>query len=502
VRSRLLQNIAGSWLGIGADAVTGLILTRVILHSVGDASFGLWVLVSGLLGYYGLLDLGTRNAIIRYVARHNAQKDFDGLSKVVSTALAGYLAVGCAVLVIAGVAAWRLDHLFAFRSAQDLADGRALVLILGVGAAIGFPLNAFSGTLEGLQQFVRIGVVQSASTVCRAIVVVICLGRGYGIVAVGLVTVLFNVAAGVANAAFVVRRLTHVRFSFAGVSRETFVTLTAFGVVTFWVGIANRLRFESDSLVIGSVVGLQMVAVFAIGSRVLSYSTELVAAMSSVFTPILSHAHAVGDPATVTQMTLRGNRYSSLLAFPITVVLLFFGKLLIGLWVGPQYALSYTVLAIIAVPLAVYVSQGGSTRMLYGMGRHKALARLLLVEGAANLVLSVLLARKFGILGVAWGTTIPLACTAFVALPWLSCRSMGTSLSTYWRSAQLPALLMVAPLIALFGALTLLHPAPSVVEAAAELAVGGCLYAAMTIKQFRNQRGTIAPLDSESLQNG
>ena len=486
MRGKLLRNIAGTWVGIGADAITGFVLTRIVLHSVGDASFGLWVLLSGLLGYYGLLDLGTRNAVIRFVARHNAQNDAESVSNVVSTALAAYVAIGIAVLLVAMVFAWRLQDLFVFQRAADLADGKQLVMILGVGAAIGFPLSAFGGTLEGLQQFVRIGIVQASASIGRAVAVVIFLRLGYGIVAVGAITVLFNVAAGGVNAAYVIRRFPQVTLALTSVRQETLVTLAGFGLVTFWVSIANRLRFETDSLVIGNLIGLQMVAVFAIGAKVLAYSTELVAGMASVFTPILSHADALGDTTLLTRMTYTGNYYASLLVFPITIVLLFFGKLIIGLWVGSQYTLSYTVLSIIAVPMAIYVSQSGTTRMLYGRGLHKPLAKLLFFEGVANLVLSVLFARRFGIVGVAWGTAIPLLVTSLIALPWLACRSLGSTVANYWGSAQVPALIMVAPLIALFGAMTLLRPEPSIIEAMAELAVGGCVYAAMTLNKFKN----------------
>jgi O-antigen/teichoic acid export membrane protein len=485
VRSNLLRNIGGTWLGIGADAVTGFLLTRIVLHAVGDASFGLWVLVSGLLGYYGLLDLGTRNAVIRFVARHNAQKDFENLSKVVSTALATYFAIGIAVMLVAAVFAWRLQDIFTFQNAQDLADGKLLVLILGAGAAVGFPLSAFGGVLEGMQQFVRIGVVQATASISRALVVVLFLRLGYGIVAVGAITVLFNIAAGLVNATFVIRHMPQVKLAMVSVQRETLTTLAGFGVVTFWVSIAQRLRFESDSLVIGNLIGLQMVAVFAIGAKVLAYSTELVSAMAGVFTPILSHADALGDQALLTKMTFTGNYYASLLAFPITVALLFFGKLMIALWVGPQYGLSYTVLAIIAIPMTAYVSQSGSTRMLYGRGLHKPLAKLLFFEGGANLVLSILLAPRFGIIGVAWGTAIPLAVTALIALPWLSCRSLGISMGSYWKAAQLPALLMVAPLAVLFGVIAILRPEPGIMEGLTELALGGCMYAAMTLNKFR-----------------
>jgi O-antigen/teichoic acid export membrane protein len=484
VRS-LFRNIAGSWFGIGADAITGLILTRLILHAVGAESFGLWVLASGLLGYYGLLDMGTRNGIIRYVARHNAQKDFTSLSSVVSTALAGYLAIGAAVLVLSLSAAWRLDHLFAFHTARELYEGRVLVITLGVGAAVGFPLSAFGGTLEGLEQFVQIGVVQATASVTRAIAVVIALQLGYGIVAVGVLTVAFNVAAGLFNAVYVVRHVPQLTFARQGVRRDTLRTLAGFGLVTFWVAVANRLRFESDSFVIGRMIGLDMIAVFAIGARIIAYTTEVVAAMASVFTPALSSAHAVGDRERVASMTLTGNHLSSVLAFPFCAVLIFFGRQLISLWVGAQYEASYGVLVILCVPMSLYISQFGSTRMLYGVGQHRTLARILFAEGAANLALSIALAPRYGIRGVAMGTAIPLAATALVVLPMISCRAIGSSISRYWSTAQLPALVAVLPLVAFFALARTVWPEPGIMEALFQLAAGGALYAALVYRTFR-----------------
>src|SRR5205085_8711262 len=148
--------------------------------------------------------------------------------------------------------------------------------------------------------------------------------------------------------------------------------------------------------------------------------------------PAISSAHATGDTKGVEHMTLTGNRLSSLLAFPICAILIFFGRELIGLWVGPKFEASYPILVILCVPMSLYVSQFGSTRMLYGVGRHKALAKILFAEGAANLLLSLVLAPRFGIVGVAWGTAIPLAVTSLVLLPMLSCRAMGSSLTRYW----------------------------------------------------------------------
>lgn len=488
VKSKLARNIAGNWLGIGADAVTGFILTRVILHSVGNASYGLWVVLSGLLGYYGLLDLGTRNAVIRYVARFNAQKDYDNLSRVISTALATYLCAGAAVLLIAGVAAWKLNGLLLITDPAELHDGRLLILVLGLGAAIGFPLSAFGGALEGMQQFVRIGVVQAVASVGRAITVLVFLHLGFGIVAVGIITVAFNLAAALVNAVFLWRHFPMVRFAVSYVRRDTLMLLAGFGVVTFWIGIANRLRFDSDSFVIGKLLGLELVAIFAIASKVLAYGTEVVAAMSSVFTPLLSHADAVGDKELVRSGTLRANYYAALLALPIGAALLLFGKLLIELWVGAEYRSSYPLLAILVVPMTLYVSQGGTSRMMYAVGAHKLLARIVFYEALANLALSIALAHRFGLTGVAWGTSIPLFITSMIALPWCAKRLLGIGFVEYWKSSCVRALLLTTPTLILWIAFRWLAPAANLGVSLAILGLGGGLYAAMTFRQFSNAR--------------
>ena len=58
-------------------------------------------------------------------------------------------------------------------------------------------------------------------------------------------------------------------------------------------------------------------------------------------------------------------------------------------------------------------------------------------------------------------------------------------MGSYWKAAQLPALAMVAPLAALFAVIAMLRPDPGVLEGLTELALGGCMYAAMTINKFR-----------------
>ena len=108
---RLLRNVLANWLALGVATVVGFFLTPYMLRHLGDTGFGLWVLVTTLTGYYGLLDFGLRNSISRFVAHYQANDDATGLGRVVSTALFANGALGVLVLLMAGVVAWNLERL-------------------------------------------------------------------------------------------------------------------------------------------------------------------------------------------------------------------------------------------------------------------------------------------------------------------------------------------------------------------------------------------------------
>ncbi len=70
------------------------------------------------------------------------------------------------------------------------------------------------------------------------------------------------------------------------------------------------------------------------------------------------------------------------------------------------------------------------------------LAIVLLIEGVANVVLSILFVGRLGVLGVALGTAIPLFGTSLLFLPYHIARHLNMPLRTFLaRSYLLPATL-------------------------------------------------------------
>jgi O-antigen/teichoic acid export membrane protein len=95
-------------------------------------------------------------------------------------------------------------------------------------------------------------------------------------------------------------------------------------------------------------------------------------------------------------------------SMPILVTLLVRGDNFIGVWMGPQYSrTSGIVLSILATALLFSLPNAPASSIALGIGKHKTIAKWAIGEAVANLSLSVVLARIFGIYGVAVGTLVP-----------------------------------------------------------------------------------------------
>ncbi|HEY3973269.1 MAG TPA: flippase [Candidatus Sulfotelmatobacter sp.] len=447
-KGQILKNVGSSWFSLGTNVVVGIFISPYIIHHLGDEAFGIWILIFSITGYYGLFDLGIRSSIVRYVAKYSANEEHEQMNRLVNTAMFSYSAIGIVTIGITLVAAYYVHSIFPKIDPADVPTSRLLLLMVGASVSLGFPLGVFSGILEGLQRFYLLNFVNVISTVLRAVLIVVALRHGRGLLTVALITVGLPLVNGLVNGVSVFHLLP-LRLGPRYVSRASLRLIAGYSGTTFLIIVAGRLRFKTDALVIGTFVSAAAITYFTIGSRLVDYSSELVSSLAQIFVPMSSQSQAKGDIDGLRKIFVVGNRACALIIFPITAILTVLGKSIIEAWVGPKYiATSYPVLLVLLYPTTLMLAQSASGRTLWGMAKHRTWAYVVLVEGAANLILSVVLVRPYGIMGDAIGTAIPLTCSMILFLPLHLCRLLGIKLRTYLHRAFVFPLALCLPLIA------------------------------------------------------
>jgi O-antigen/teichoic acid export membrane protein len=137
----------------------------------------------------------------------------------------------------------------------------------------------------------------------------------------------------------------------------------------------------------------------------------------------------------------------------------------------------------LALAGVVLSAQGPISNVLLGTGRHRLVAFTTVGEAAANLALSILLVRRFGMWGVAAGTAIPVIAANFLITVPAGCRQVGLSFRTFIRLIGRPPLVGGIPALVSCIALRLAMPPESIQMVILEGFVVGLVYisAAVTL---------------------
>lgn len=404
----IARNVVSNWLAAAANMAVGFFLSPFIVHHLGNVAYGVWVLAISSINYLSLLDLGMRSSVLRFVSKGYTQGDHEASSSALSAALWVRLQISLAVLLISAVLAYVFPVFFKGVPVYMAQSARLAVMIIGFNMALSMSMGVFGGVVSGLNRYDMQTVVSLVQVVIRVTGVVIVLQRGYGIVAVALCECAAAVVGNVLLVVLARRLYPQLRVYLKKPDPQVLRALWSYSFYAFLTTVAIQLVYQSDNLVVGSFVGASAVTFYAIGNSLCRYTDQFTGSMNMSFVPAASTFDAAGEVDRLQGLYVFGTRAMMALSLPILTTLLVRGRTFIGLWMGTQYEQrSGTVLIILASAMIFSQANNTASAIAFGTEKHKVTAKWAVAEGIANLVLSIILVRPFGIYGVAIGTLIP-----------------------------------------------------------------------------------------------
>jgi peptidoglycan biosynthesis protein MviN/MurJ (putative lipid II flippase) len=103
------------------------------------------------------------------------------------------------------------------------------------------------------------------------------------------------------------------------------------------------------------------------------------------------------------------------------------------------------VLAVLAVFITCHAGYQVLTASMMGINRHRGLIPVFLADAVANVVLSIILVPRLGIVGSALGTLVPQLVVTLLVAPWYARRHLGIPLRAYWLDVHLRPVLAIVP---------------------------------------------------------
>jgi O-antigen/teichoic acid export membrane protein len=212
--------------------------------------------------------------------------------------------------------------------------------------------------------------------------------------------------------------------------------------------MAWQLINATDTVIIGMVLGAEAIVPYFIAQRLCQFMQRPLQQIGEVCMPKAGELHGRSDTAGLQDLAVQGMGLAFLLAAGILTGAAFFGDALISTWVGEAYTESQTILLVLLVAQLVAAPIGVLRGISFGAGHARAPALLHLVEAVANVILSLILIKPFGILGVALGTTIPVLVVELGGILPYACRQLQFRLMPMTRGILTPQVLPLSALLA------------------------------------------------------
>jgi O-antigen/teichoic acid export membrane protein len=197
---------------------------------------------------------------------------------------------------------------------------------------------------------------------------------------------------------------------------------------------------------------------------------------SGMLFPVAMAFGADGDRHALKRTLIEGNRIALVLVTGASVCLIGFSGPLIRGWMGPAFGGSVAPFIVLALAGAIVVSQAASPNVLIALGSHRLVTCVWIGEAAINLMLSVVLVRTMGLVGVAVGTLVPLIVGHLFVMQTAACRKVGVPITSYAYQTGRGAAIAGAVATCACAALRLMYPPASAVTVIAEGALVGSVY--------------------------
>jgi O-antigen/teichoic acid export membrane protein len=372
---RILVTASSAAVGKIVSVVVQLAMVPLMLSSLGEYSYGLWLTLQSMIGFGAFADLGIGNGAMNAISAAHARGERDRINRIVTssvTMLTGLAAVGVAVSPLAW--RWVTGRHMGGTHAAEIAAG---IAIFTVYFALSLPLGFIERVNAAFQEGAVTNLARSGVAVAT-LMVTWCVARAGGSFAAICIATLAPQLVGWA----VVWLIEFRRRRWLEVDRRFFdraLARSLLGVGALFLGIQllSAFNWSMDNILISTVLGPERVTPYGVQVRVFSLVGTISAMILAPLWPAYADAVAHGDHTwirnTVRRSLVGAVAVSVPLAFGAAAALPF----ILRVWTGDEirttpvmaYGLaSLTVCQTVCAALAMFWNGTSAIRVQFVIG--------------------------------------------------------------------------------------------------------------------------------------
>lgn len=402
---RALTNTAWSVLSYGWPILFSILITPIVVTTLGIKDYGVYTFINTVISLLGLLDFGVSTAISKYLAEYHAQKNIQKIKELIGTAtiiFIGIAVIGFLVFLI-GYFIPSFSNVFI-----DYAKYRVGIIFAGMTFVVMVLTSIYNITFTALQRIdinSKFGIVLLTLQQISILVLVLA---GYSINSIFIIQFIIGLFSFFIHKYLAQKILPELKERVFWNKIEA-IKYYKFGLVTFINNIATVSLTYLDRLIIPFFLGPSSLTYYSLPGNISSRIPSLSNSLTVILFPMTSGLHGTGEMDKIRNLYIRSFRLITVISAAITVTTVAYAYQIMQYWISVDFAeKSTTVLIILALTNFLLALIGPLSNFLLGLGKLKFLTILSISMALINTILLVILLPISGINGAAWAYLLSL----------------------------------------------------------------------------------------------
>lgn len=441
-----------SYLTIIINTLVQLLYTPLLIRMLGQSEYGLYSLVSSIIGYLTMLDLGFGNAIIVYTTKFHEQGKYEeekrlhGMFKVVFTI------IGLIAVVLGFVLYFNVDNIFGKTMTDiELDKMRIMMLILIFNLAITFPFSIYASIINAYEKFTFQKIVSILNTILKPALMIPLLFLGYKSISLCVVITAVNVVTLLSNYLYCKKKL-NIKIKFMGFDKILFKTILGYSIWIFLGIIVDKVNWSVDQFVLGAVSGTVAVSIYSVASQINTLFINLSTAVSGVMLPKITKMIANKESSdSLTNEFIKVGRIQYYIIFLMVSGFTLVGRDFIILWAGKEFEIAYYVTLILIIPISFPLIQNLGLSIMQAMNKYKFKSISTFIMAIVNVFISIYLAKRYGPVGSAIGTSIALIICNIILINIYYYKVIKIDVIKFWKDILRMTIWFIIPVAIIVG---------------------------------------------------
>jgi len=424
-----IRNVGSSYADAAVGGVIFIFLTPLIVRGVGTEAYAVWVLAHTVAFYLAFLDLGFANAQVRYHARYAAQGKEEAVRQVIATSIVSLMVAGLvAALIGVGVSLMNPGQWLEVSPALT-EDFGVILFLLSVNMLVSFLAAGVENIYEGEQRFDLRNLRSIVLRILTAGAQLFLLQRGTGIAQLVAVELAATCLRIVIDIVFTSRLVPGWWRGAAELHRRVWKRLRNFALWTSADEVLTEGSAHLDHFLIAAIFPIVLLTPYSLCTSVAGVMLMAVHPIVETFFPLASGLHAQHRAEDLSRLLIAGSKIATAIAAPIGIVLVFFGQSIMQLWV-PEAAedIPNGLMAAVVFDYLTSMYLWTATVILVAIGRTRLVVVLTLVEIVLGVALMLVLAPRYGLIGIAAASFIANVLIGFIVQVPIAARAANVTL--------------------------------------------------------------------------